>query len=151
MDKSEKFFRDFLSDPRKGRLREVLQHECGSVTEWVADQLGIRDYITTISTACSSSANSIFFAARLIRHGILDLAVAGGADALTGFTLNGFNTLMILDREYCKPFDEQRNGLNLGEGAGYLVWCPIAWLNRWSAGMPEREGYCRLSGYCKCQ
>ena len=47
--------------------------------------------------------------------------IAGGTDALTKFTLNGFNTLMILDKEFCKPFDEHREGLNLGEGAGYLV------------------------------
>ncbi len=78
MDKSERFFADFLSDPQKGRLREIVQHECGSVTEWVAEQLGISDYVTTISTACSSSANAILFAARMIRHGLLDVAVAGG-------------------------------------------------------------------------
>ena len=49
------------------------------------------------------------------------MVVAGGADALTKFTLNGFNTLMILDEQFCKPFDENRKGLNLGEGAGYVV------------------------------
>ena len=84
-------------------------------------QLGIKDYITTISTACSSSANSIFFGARLIKNNILDVVVAGGTDALTKFTLNGFNTLMILDEQFCQPFDENRRGLNLGEGAGYIV------------------------------
>lgn len=121
MDKSEQFFEAFLTDAEKGRLRDVVNHECGSVTELVADALNIKDYVTTISTACSSSANAIFFGARLIRHGMLDVVVAGGTDALTKFTLNGFNTLMILDREYCKPFDENRQGLNLGEGAGYVV------------------------------
>jgi 3-oxoacyl-(acyl-carrier-protein) synthase len=148
MDRSEKFFADFLSDPRKGRLRDVVQHECGSVTEWVAEQLGIRDYMTTISTACSSSANSISFAARMIRHGLLDMAVAGGTDALTKFTLNGFNTLMILDREYCKPFDENRNGLNLGEGAGYLVLVSERVANSMRAAGHELKAYGRLSGYC---
>ena len=58
---------------------------------------------------------------RMIRQGLLDRAVAGGTDALTLFTLNGFNSLMILDREPCRPLDETRNGLNLGEGAGFLV------------------------------
>jgi 3-oxoacyl-(acyl-carrier-protein) synthase len=148
MDKSEGFFADFLSDPRKGRLRDVVQHECGSVTEWVAEQLGIRDYVTTISTACSSSANSIFFAARMIRHGLLDIVVAGGTDALTKFTLNGFNTLMILDRKYCKPFDEHRNGLNLGEGAGYLVLVSERVAASMKAERLEWKAYCRLSGYC---
>lgn len=121
MDKTEKFFADFLSAPSKGRLRDVVDHECGCVTDLVADQLGINHYVSTISTACSSSANAIAFGARLIKHGILDVVVAGGTDALTKFTLNGFNSLMILDRQFCKPFDEDRMGLNLGEGAGYLV------------------------------
>ncbi|MHA4810360.1 beta-ketoacyl-[acyl-carrier-protein] synthase family protein [Flavitalea flava] len=143
MDKTEKFFASFLTYPRKGKLRDVLLHECGSVTEWVADQLDITDYITTISTACSSSANAIFFGARMIRQGLLDVAVTGGADALTKFTLNGFNTLMILDQEPCKPFDENRNGLNLGEGAGYIVLVS----ERVAASMAT-ELYCRLSGYC---
>src|SRR4029079_16871645 len=83
--------------------------------------LGIKDYVSTISTACSSSANSIMYGARLIRHNKLDVVVAGCTDALTRFTLNGFNTLMILDQQPCMPFDENRHGLNLGEGAGYVV------------------------------
>ncbi|MDB5210188.1 MAG: beta-ketoacyl-[acyl-carrier-protein] synthase family protein, partial [Sediminibacterium sp.] len=113
-----------------------------SITELVADQLGIKNYISTISTACSSSANAIFFAARLIRHGILDVAIAGGTDALTKFTLNGFNTLMILDREYCKPFDNARVGLNLGEGAGYVVL-----VSDKVAASLKKDPYCKLSGY----
>jgi 3-oxoacyl-[acyl-carrier-protein] synthase I len=141
MEKGEEFFADFLLDPRKTRLRDIVRHECGAVTEWVADELGIRDYMTTISTACSSSANALFFGARLIRQGILDVVVAGGADSLTKFTLNGFNTLMILDREYCKPFDENRNGLNLGEGAGYLVLVSERLAS-------SSDCYCRLSGCC---
>ena len=121
MDKTENFFKAFLSDNAKGKLKNVVHHECGSITELVADQLAIKNYISTISTACSSSANAIFFGARMIKHNMLDVVVAGGADAITKFTLNGFNTLMILDNEYCKPFDENRRGLNLGEGAGYVV------------------------------
>jgi 3-oxoacyl-(acyl-carrier-protein) synthase len=121
MDKTENFFKGFLTDNSSGHLHEVVNHECGAVSEIVADHLGIKHYVSTISTACSSSANAIFFGARLIKHGHLDAVIAGGADALTRFTLNGFNTLMILDQQWCKPFDENRRGLNLGEGAGYLV------------------------------
>lgn len=143
MDKTEHFFRHFLTDPQKGRLHEVANHECGSITEWVADHLGINDYTTTINTACSSSANAIFFAARLIRHGYLDAAVAGGTDSLTQFTLNGFNTLMILDPEYCTPFDEDRKGLNLGEGAGYVVL-----VSEQVAASLRSAPVCQLAGYC---
>jgi len=142
MDKSEAFFIDFLTDNNKGKLRYVWDHECGSVTETVADHLGITDVVTTISTACSSSANAIFYAARLIKNGVLDIAIAGGADALTKFTLNGFNTLMILDKEFCKPFDEHRAGLNLGEGAGYLVL-----VSDKVAESLNKPVYCKLAGY----
>lgn len=121
MDKTENFFPEFLQDLAKGDLHDVVNHECGAVTEITADYLGVKDFVTTVSTACSSSANSIFLGARLIRQGALDVVIAGGTDALTKFTLNGFNTLMILDQQYCQPFDENRRGLNLGEGAGYLV------------------------------
>ncbi|MFT3701940.1 MAG: beta-ketoacyl-[acyl-carrier-protein] synthase family protein [Agriterribacter sp.] len=121
MDKTEDFFKDFLNNPARGKLRNLIHHECGAATDIVADVLGIKHYTSTISTACSSSANAVFFGARLIKQNLLDIVIAGGTDALTRFTLNGFNTLMILDHQYCQPFDENRRGLNLGEGAGYIV------------------------------
>lgn len=143
MDKTEDFFSCFIQDREKGgRLKDVVHHECGSVTELVADRLGIKDFVTTISTACSSSANSIFFGARLIKHNQLDIVIAGGADSLTKFTLNGFNTLQILDEQHCTPFDENRRGLNLGEGAGYVVMVS----EKIAKGL-KKDGYCVLSGY----
>jgi 3-oxoacyl-[acyl-carrier-protein] synthase-1 len=87
----------------------------------VADKLGIKDHITTISTACSSSANTIMYGSRMIKNGLLDIAVSGGTDSMSRFTINGFNSLMILDNKPCTPYDENRKGLNLGEGAGYVV------------------------------
>jgi 3-oxoacyl-[acyl-carrier-protein] synthase I len=143
MDKTEKFFTEFLSNNQRGQLRDVVHHECGSVTELVAGQLGIKEYVTTISTACSSSANAIFFGARLIKNDILDVVVAGGTDALTKFTLNGFNTLMILDEQLCQPFDENRRGLNLGEGAGYIVLVS----EKVAASLTNKPSV-TLSGYC---
>ena len=142
MDKTEHFFQQFLPDHRPGRLREIIHHECGSITELTADQLGIRDYITTISTACSSSANAIAFGSRLIQFNAVDVVVAGGVDALARFTLNGFHTLMILDHQFCRPFDDNRKGLNLGEGAGYVVL-----VSQKVAGLLGQTMYCRLSGY----
>jgi 3-oxoacyl-(acyl-carrier-protein) synthase len=121
MDKTEHFFVDFLKDKKKGRLRQVVHHECGSTTELIADDLGIDGFVSTINTACSSSVNAIAFGSRLIHHNMLDVVIAGGTDALSKFTLNGFNSLMILDRNLCRPFDASRNGLNLGEGAGFVV------------------------------
>lgn len=121
MDRSEVFYKEFLNNRSRGRLRDIISHDCGDSTEIIADTFGIRDYLTTISTACSSSANAILAGTRLIENGILDRVLVGGVDALTLFTLNGFNSLMILDPNGCKPFDEDRNGLTLGEGAGFLM------------------------------
>ena len=143
MDKSESFYADFLDNNYTGKLREVVHHECGSATELLANILGIKNHVSTISTACSSSANALFSAARLIKNDVLDIVVAGGVDALTKFTMNGFNTLMILDGDYCKPFDDNRNGLNLGEGAGYVVLVS----DKVAATLDNRP-FCKLSGYC---
>ncbi len=99
----------------------ILTHDCRYSTEKIAVRLGIRDMVSTISTACSSSANSIMYGAKLIRHGIIDRAVAGGTDGMSKYALNGFNTLMILDKKPSKPFDKNRMGLNVGEGAAFLV------------------------------
>jgi 3-oxoacyl-[acyl-carrier-protein] synthase-1 len=121
MDKTEDFFYAFKADAKKGKLREVVNHECGRSTELIADDLGVNGFVSTINTACSSSVNAIALGARLIKHNQLDVVVAGGTDALSRFTLNGFNSLMILDSRPCRPFDASRSGLNLGEGAGFVV------------------------------
>lgn len=121
MDHSEEFFQAFVSNPSKGRLRDIISHDCGDSTERIAHYTGISDFVTTVSTACSSSANSLMLGARLIKSGLLDRVIAGGTDSITRFTLNGFNTLMILDKDGCKPFDDNRAGLTIGEGAAYLV------------------------------
>lgn len=121
MDRTENLFRKYLKQDPKIDFHDLLDHECGSITERIGEDLGITNEIATINTACSSSVNSIIYASRLIKNGFLDVAIAGGVDALTKFTLNGFNSLMILDKEPCRPFDADRNGLNLGEGAAFLV------------------------------
>lgn len=121
MNRSEKFYKAFVKNQQKGRLVDIIHHECSDSTEMIADFFGIKHFITTISTACSSSVNSLMMASRLIKNDILDIAIAGGTDSLTAFTINGFNSLMILDKNKCRPFDESRSGLNLGEGAGFLV------------------------------
>ena len=106
----------------KQKSVEFLQHhDCGNSTRLMADHFGIFDEVATLSTACSSAANAIMLGARLLKAGEADLVVAGGTEALSRFHLNGFNSLMILDHESCRPFDTTRAGLNLGEGAAFLV------------------------------
>ena len=121
MDLTESFYADFLSSNSLNDAHVVTTHDLGTVTDFIADQCGNPTYINTISTACSSAANSIMLGARMIQAGILDRVLVGGTDALTQFTTNGFGSLMIYDTHICKPFDQQRKGLNLGEGAGYLL------------------------------
>lgn len=119
MCRTELLYKDFFE--KKSNINFIDTHLSGVSTNNIAAELGISDFVTTISTACSSAANAVMLGARLIRNNILDRVVVGGTDALSKFTLNGFNTLMILDHNWCKPFDENRKGLNLGEGAAYLV------------------------------
>lgn len=119
MDITEKYFGHLkVSDEHLDTLRH---HDCGSCTHDIANYFGIFDDYTTISTACSSAANAIVLGAQLLQSGQADIVVAGGTEALSLFHLNGFNSLMILDKERCRPFDATRAGLNLGEGAAYIV------------------------------
>jgi len=140
MDKSEQYYHDFLTVGK--HIKYIESHDCGDSTERIADYIGVKDFLSTTSTACSSAANSMILGARLIKNNILDRVIAGGTESLTKYHLNGFNTLMILDRELCKPFDENRHGLNLGEGAAFLVLE--------SEDLVKESGkkvFCELTGY----
>ena len=99
----------------------IATHHCGSCTEMVADGLGTFASMSTVSTACSSATNAMITGANMLRCRMADIVVVGGTESLTKFHLNGFNALMILDAQQCRPFDRDRAGLNLGEGAAYLV------------------------------
>jgi 3-oxoacyl-[acyl-carrier-protein] synthase-1 len=141
MDKSEQYYHDFLSNDSKNAYIET--HDCGATTHLIASEYeGFFDMMTTLSTACSSAANAIILGANLIKRGKIDAAVVGGSECLSKFHFNGFNTLMILDKQPCKPFDKARAGLNLGEGAAYLVI-------ESEQSVKEREAtpLCQLSGY----
>jgi 3-oxoacyl-[acyl-carrier-protein] synthase-1 len=119
MDMTEKHYYDYFKHPEL--VKYITCHDGGDVADKIAEELGLKGFVTTISTACSSAANSIMLGARLIKTGKLDRVIVGGTDALAKFTINGFKTLMILSDEYNKPFDNNRKGLNLGEAAAYLV------------------------------
>ena len=118
MDITENHFAHILDEQDHSYF---AYHGCGGSTQCIADYFGVFSDVATISTACSSAANAILFGANLIKAGEADVVVAGGSEALSRFHLNGFNSLMILDRERCRPFDSTRSGLNLGEGAAYVV------------------------------
>jgi 3-oxoacyl-(acyl-carrier-protein) synthase len=119
MDMTEKFFYDYFESDENRRY--IQSHDAGDSTHKIAEQLGLQGLVTTISTACSSAANAIMLGARLIKAGKLDRVIVGGTDALSKFTINGFKTLMILSDTNNTPFDNNREGLNLGEAAAFLV------------------------------
>lgn len=141
MDQTEHFYRDYL-DQNNPDFQVLKCHDSGNTTERIASELGISGYINTLSTACSSGANAIMLGARLIEQGKLDRVLVGGTDALTQFTLNGFRSLMIYDDQWCRPFDESRSGLNLGEGAAYLLL-----ENEKSVEFSGNETLCCLRGW----
>ncbi|MFT3739420.1 MAG: beta-ketoacyl-[acyl-carrier-protein] synthase family protein [Breznakibacter sp.] len=100
----------------------------------------LKGLVDVINTACSSSANAIMNGARLIRSGRAKRVIVGGVDSLSKYTVNGFNSLQILSPERCAPFDAGRQGLNLGEAAGYLVL-------ESGAQASGKKVYAKVSGY----
>lgn len=115
-------------------------YDLGSVILFIQKKYGIKGITNTFNTACSSSANAIMYGARLLKHGLAERVVVGGMESLAKFTINGFNSLNILSKEICRPFDINRNGLNLGEGAAFLV------LEK-EENCKDKKVYAELSGY----
>lgn len=102
-------------------LRRPDIHAPHSLVAFVADALGLRGPCLTVSTACSSSAKVFASAERMIRLGLADAAVVGGVDSLCDSVLFGFNSLELVSPEPCRPFDQARNGISIGEAAGFAL------------------------------
>jgi 3-oxoacyl-[acyl-carrier-protein] synthase-1 len=110
------------------------QQEMGTSARFVRTRIGSNGPAWTLSTACSSSAKALMSAARLLRAGIVDAVVAGGADSLCRFTVAGFSALESVSAARCNPFSRHRNGINIGEGAALFL-------------MTREPGPVRLSGW----
>jgi 3-oxoacyl-(acyl-carrier-protein) synthase len=119
----------------------LSSYDCASVHLFLQSRYRMTGLGTTINTACSSSANAIQYGARLIRNGLARVVIAGGTDSLAKFTINGFHALQILSPAPCRPFDRDRSGLNLGEGAAFLVL-------EGEEVLPTKPIYAELTGYC---
>jgi 3-oxoacyl-[acyl-carrier-protein] synthase II len=117
---TEELVGDLLSrrTHRYGRLR---YHECASATDLCAKKFHCFGPTTTLSTACSGGAMAIALAGQLIESGAADIVIAGGCDSLCRLTVSGFGSLLLLDPDGCRPFDVNRAGITLGEGAAALV------------------------------
>jgi 3-oxoacyl-(acyl-carrier-protein) synthase len=119
----------------------LFSYDGGSVTLAIQEHYGMKGIINTINTACSSSANAIMYGARLIQNGLAKRAIVGGSDSLAKYTINGFNSLYILSDKICRPFDNERKGLNLAEGAAFLVL-------EGEETIGNKKVYAELTGYC---
>ena len=97
------------------------QQEMGTSARFVRERIGSSGPAWTLSTACSSSAKALIAAARLLRAGVVDAVVAGGADSLCRFTVAGFSALESVSATRCNPFSVNRNGINIGEGAALFL------------------------------
>lgn len=122
MDLTEQHWEEYVAGCH---TETIALHEAGESTRAIVRQLSSAPqpfaFVATPSTACSSALNAIIMGADLLRTGVVQAALVGGSESLSLFHFNGFRSLMILDSATCRPFDATRAGLNLGEGAGYLV------------------------------
>jgi 3-oxoacyl-[acyl-carrier-protein] synthase II len=118
---SEAFFQRHLAG-KKDRPSRVLNHLPDAITDRIAQYFAFEGIKSTITTACSSSANAMGYAHDAIGAGLADVILTGGSDVLARLTYAGFNSLRSVDPEPCRPFDRERKGLSIGEAAGILVF-----------------------------
>jgi 3-oxoacyl-[acyl-carrier-protein] synthase II len=120
LDSEDFFWRHLNGKP--ARPSRVLNHMPDAITDRVAQRFGLSGIKSTITTACSSSANALGYAHDAIVAGWADAILTGGSDALARLTYGGFNALRSVDPGPCRPFDRERKGLSIGEAAGILVF-----------------------------
>ncbi|MGA2193402.1 MAG: beta-ketoacyl-[acyl-carrier-protein] synthase family protein [Nitrospirota bacterium] len=138
----EKYRRDLKERVHRPRPSLLIPFSPSVTTDMVAAEFGCLGPRSTVVTACSSSSTSIGYAADVIRDGEADIVITGGSDAMCELTYSGFNALRAVDERPCRPFDAERKGLSLGEGAGMLVLE--------EAGRAKARGariYAELAGY----
>ncbi|MCG7982813.1 MAG: beta-ketoacyl-[acyl-carrier-protein] synthase family protein [Candidatus Thiodiazotropha lotti] len=118
---TETAYRTRVNDALPAEYTPQYTHNIASSSHFIRDYLGLNGAAITISTACSSSAKVFAAAYRYITAGVCDAAIVGGVDSLCLTTLYGFNALDLVSAEPCRPWDGQRNGINIGEGAGFAL------------------------------
>lgn len=120
---------------RPGGLLRAAAYPFAHVADAVGEHFGIYGPRCAVSVACASGAMAIALAANMLLDGAAPMILAGGSDPLCAFTLSGFNSLQALDPNPCTPFDQNRKGLNIGEGAAVLVLETLAAANARNANV----------------
>ncbi len=153
-----------LNEPESCSWNALRDYECSTIAEYASKHFAFSGECATYSTACSSSSLAISDACNAIIQGDCDVAIVCGADSLSRITVNGFGSLLLLSQGRSRPFDVNRDGINLGECAGVLILAseeiatklshrqPMAYINGWAcsadsyhatAPHPEGEGASR--------
>ncbi len=125
-------------------------HAVDALCRFSAQVMGLQGPMAAISTACSSSAKVFLTGQRWIEAGLIDAVVVGGVDSLCLSTLHGFDALQLLSPDACRPFDAARNGISIGEAAGFMLLdgapAPVAFAgggessDAWHMSTPHPEG-----------
>jgi 3-oxoacyl-[acyl-carrier-protein] synthase II len=121
MEWGEAFLRGALSGKRRNQLARVARYQPQQQVLDVQRALGLNGPVMIVGNACASGANAIGHGFDLIRSGLAECVIVGGYEALTELIFMGFDCLQALSVDWCRPFDVNRNGLMLGEGAAFLV------------------------------
>lgn len=116
----EEFYRDYL-DKKKPGLASIERYLSNNPAQFLSRQFGCHGPAVTIANACSSGTDAIGVGKAWVESGLCDIVIAGGTDELCRTTYLGFTSLLITSTEPCRPFDKNREGLNLGEGAGIVI------------------------------
>ena len=169
MYETEALLADLHAHPdRTDSLVEMISQPLTATGDRLSEVLGPFCRVRSVCSACSSGANALAIGAAWLLAGEVDAVLAGGADGICRLTLSGFNALAATDPEACRPFDERRKGLNLGEGAGFVVLerktsalarsrGPVAELAGWAIGAeahhitnPEPSGAAAARVVARC-
>lgn len=107
-----------------GKFPQDFQYqvqEMSAPATYIAELANAKGPVYGISTACSSSGKALVSAKTLLENDLADVVIAGGVDSLTQLTINGFKSLESISREICQPFQQERDGINIGEAAALFV------------------------------
>ncbi|PCH94982.1 MAG: beta-ketoacyl-[acyl-carrier-protein] synthase II [Gammaproteobacteria bacterium] len=122
----EQSMQHYLAMGEHDQKYHYSMQEMGATAEFIATLADANGSVYSISTACTSSAKAIISGQRLLTAGLADIVIAGGVDSLCKMTINGFNALESISATQTKPFQKQRCGINIGEGASLFVMSELA-------------------------
>ncbi|MCW8832654.1 MAG: beta-ketoacyl-ACP synthase [Colwellia sp.] len=122
----EESMQQYLSSGAHNQDYHYAIQEMGATVEFIATLAGANASVYSISTACTSSSKALISGQRLLENGLADIVIAGGVDSLCKMTINGFNALESISATHTQPFQTQRCGINIGEGAALFVMSKLA-------------------------